>query len=336
MKAASQPLVSVLTPVYNCEKYLAECIESVLAQTYQNWEYCIVNNRSTDRTLEIAETYAKKDRRIRVHNNTDFVSCDQNGNIAFRQISSESKYCKVVHADDWLFPECITQMVELAEAHPTVAIVGSYGLCNERVAWDGLPYPSTVVPGRELCRNYFLGGPYVFGAPTSMLICADEVRKRPEFYNVANLHTDIEACLDILRHRDYGFVHQVLTFTRVHAEAESSSFHNRFGTNRLGWLEHLPEYGRTYLSEKEYEACMRRCWEQYYRFLACYWMSSRKVKEFWEFQRKELGKLGYSLNYGKLAKAVFVEVLDLALNPLNTSRRIARKIGRTRPNRPVQ
>ncbi len=330
MKAASQPLVSVLTPVYNGEKYLAECIESVLAQTYQNWEYCIVNNCSTDRTLEIAQSYAERDRRIRVHNNSEFVGCDQNGNIAFRQISSESKYCKVVHADDWLFPECITQMVELAEAHPTVAIVGSYGLRNERVSWDGLPYPSTVVPGRELCRNYFLGGPYVFGSPTSMLICADEVRKRPAFYNVANLHTDIEACLDILRDRDYGFVHQVLTFTRVHAEAESTSFHRRFGTDYLGWLEHLPKYGRTYLSEKEYEVCMRRCWERYYKFLACYWMSTQKVKGFWEFQRKELGKLGYSLNYGKLAKAVLVEVLDLALNPLNTSRRIARKIGRTR------
>jgi glycosyltransferase involved in cell wall biosynthesis len=49
------PLVSILTPVYNGEKYLAECIRSVLAQTYQNWEYTIVNNCSTDKTLEIAK-----------------------------------------------------------------------------------------------------------------------------------------------------------------------------------------------------------------------------------------------------------------------------------------
>jgi glycosyltransferase involved in cell wall biosynthesis len=328
MNAASQPLVSVLTPVYNGEKYLVECIESVLAQTYQNWEYCIVNNCSTDRTLEIAQSYAERDRRIRVHNNSEFVGCDQNGNIAFQQISSESKYCKVVHADDWLFPECITRMVELAEVHPNVAIVGSYGLRNEYVSWDGLPYPSTVVSGRELCRNHFLGGPYVFGSPTSMLICADEVRKRPAFYNVANLHTDIEACLDILRDRDYGFVHQVLTFTREHAGAESTSFHDRFGTDHLGWLEHLPKYGRTYLSEKEYEVCMRRCWQQYYAFLGSCWMFCKKEKGFWEFHRKQLGKLGYSLNYGRLAKAVLVEVLDVALNPLHTSRRIARKVAR--------
>ena len=133
MKPDQQPLVSVLTPVYNGEKYLAECIESVLAQTYQNWEYCIVNNCSTDRTLEIAQSYADKDKRIRIHNNVEFVGCDPNGNIAFRQISPESKYCKVVHADDWIFPECIMKMVELAEANPRVAIVGAYGLRNVHV-----------------------------------------------------------------------------------------------------------------------------------------------------------------------------------------------------------
>ena len=111
MNPQVQPLVSVLTPVYNGERYLVECIESVLAQTYQNWEYIIVNNCSTDRTLEIAEKFAAQDKRIRIHNNETFVGCDANGNIAFRQISLDSKYCKVVHADDWLYPECIMRMV---------------------------------------------------------------------------------------------------------------------------------------------------------------------------------------------------------------------------------
>lgn len=325
MKAESQPLVSVLTPVYNGERHLAECIESVLAQTYQNWEYCIVNNCSTDRTLEIAQAYAERDKRIRIQNNSEFVGCDQNGNIAFRHISPNSKYSKVVHADDWLFPECVTKMVELAEAHPTVAIVGAYGLRNDHLSWDGLPYPSTVMPGREICRNTLLGGPYVFGSPTSMLIRSDEVRKRPTFYNEANPHCDIEACLDILTDRDYGFVHQVLTFTREHAEAESA-FCNRFGTAYLGTLEHLTKYGRTYLSEKEYEECIRQCWERYYKFLGCYWMFGKKENGFWEFHRNALGRLGYTLSMGKVAKAVLVELLDLALNPLNTSMRIARKL----------
>jgi glycosyltransferase involved in cell wall biosynthesis len=328
MKPESQPLVSVLTPVYNGEKYLSECIESVLEQTYSNWEYVIVNNRSTDRTSEIAQAYASKDSRIRLHTNTEFVNFAANENIAFRHIASESKYCKMVHADDWLFPECIMQMVELAEAHPTVAIVGSYGLVNERVSWNGLPYPSPVISGREICRATLLGRLYVFGSPTSVLIRSDEVRKRRMFYNEANRHCDIEACLDILQNRDFGFVHQVLTFTREHVGAEST-FSKRFGTDYLGGLEILTKYGRTYLNDNEYAKCMRKCWEHYYRFVGMKMLYDRE-NGFWEFHKNELKRLGYSPKFGKVAHAVLVETLNLLLNPLNTSIRIARKLSARR------
>jgi glycosyltransferase involved in cell wall biosynthesis len=326
MKPESQPLVSVLTPVYNGEKYLSECIESVLEQTYPNWEYVIVNNRSTDRTFEIAQTYASKDRRIRIHNNKEFVDFAANENIAFQQIASESKYCKMVHADDWLFPECINKMVELAEIHPTVAIVGAYGLRNERVSWDGLPYPSTVVPGKQICRNTLLGGPYVFGSPSSVLIRSDQVRKRPKFYNEENRHCDIEACFDVLKESDFGFVHQVLTFTREHGEAETR-FSARFGTDYLGALEVLTKYGRTYLCEKEYDQCLRKCWISYYAFLGAK-VFYNKDKNFWDYHKNALGRLGYPISVFNVAKAVAVYVLGLTANPLKTSTRIFRKISR--------
>ena len=326
MKPESQPLVSVLTPVYNGEKYLSECIESVLEQTYLNWEYIIVNNRSTDRTSEIAGGYASKDRRIRVHTNMEFVNFAANENIAFQQIAPESKYCKMVHADDWLYPECIMKMVQLAEDHPTVAIVGAYGLRNEYVSWDGLSPSNAVVSGREICRKTLLGGPYVFGSPTSLLIRSDEVRKRPMFYSEENRHCDIETCFDVLKENDFGFVHQVLTFTREHAEAESS-FSARFGTDYLGTLEILTKHGKTYLSEKEYKQCLRKCWISYYTFLGAK-VFHNNDRNFWEFHRAALGRLGYTIRLGNVAKAVLFDVLDLVLNPLKTSIRIAKKISR--------
>jgi glycosyltransferase involved in cell wall biosynthesis len=135
MSMHEEPLVGVLTPVYNGEAFLAECIESVLAQTYRNFKYTIVNNCSTDRSLDIALAYAKKNPRVRVHSNDAFVDIIANHNTAFRLLPPEAKYCKIVSADDHLFPECITRMVETAEANPSAGLIGSYQISGARVRW---------------------------------------------------------------------------------------------------------------------------------------------------------------------------------------------------------
>src|SRR5205823_5414622 len=145
-----------------------------------------------------------------------------NQNIAFRQIYPESKYCKMVHADDWLFPECIAQMVDVAETDSTVGIVGAYGLNGSRVSWHGLPYTSTVVPGAEICRRTLLENLYVFGTPTSLLFRSDLIGSREKFYNESNIHADKEACFDLMQNANFGLVHQVLTFTRQHDEAATA------------------------------------------------------------------------------------------------------------------
>jgi glycosyltransferase involved in cell wall biosynthesis len=308
MSLETQPLVSVVTPVYNTEKYLADCIESVLAQTYENWEYVIVNNCSTDRSLEIAQHYAQQDARVRIHNNAEFLSQFQNWNHAMRQISPESKYCKVVHADDWLFPECIARMVGLAEACPSVGIVGAYRLDETRVNLDGLPYPSTVMPGREICRLKLLEGLFVFGSPTSLLIRSEIVRSREAFYDESVIHADTEVCFDILRDRDFGFVHQVLTFTRRHNESVTSLTH-RFNTILLSDFSVFLRYGPIYLNEEEYEKGLEQMLKSYYKFLARS-VFELKEKEFWNYHRDELKKLGYPLSAARLIRALFLGLLN--------------------------
>src|SRR4026208_2000917 len=131
-----EPLVSVVTPVYNGEEFLAACIESVLKQTYKNFEYIIVNNCSKDRSMEIALQYAKSDSRIRVHDNEKFLAVIANHNHAFGLISPAAKYCKVVAADDVLAPNCLKRTVECAEANPSAGIIGSYQLSGSTVRWQ--------------------------------------------------------------------------------------------------------------------------------------------------------------------------------------------------------
>ncbi len=319
MSLSLDPLVSVVTPVYNGGKYLAECIESVLAQTYKNWEYVIVNNCSTDRSSEIAHDYAQNDARVRVQNNSQFLGAVQNHNHALRQIRPDSKYCKVVHADDWLFPECLARMVEVAEANPSVGIVGAYRLDGVWVTCDGLPYPSTVVQGHQICRASLLGGPYVFGSPTSLLIRCDLIRSRREYYNESQIHADMEACYEVLRNCDFGFVHQVLTYTRRHAEA-ASSFAQGLNTYVLANLTVLKKYGPAYLTSEEYEKRLKQMTEDYYRFLARSVFQVRG-KGFWDFHKRGLKDLGDSLSFIKLMRAFSIEMLRVFLYPVRARQR---------------
>lgn len=249
---SGQPLVSVVTPVYNGAAFLRQCIESVLAQTWPTFEYLIVDNESTDATLEIAHEYTT-DPRVRVLTPAGFLSADANANRALRAIDPEAAYVKVVHADDWLVPECLEKMVDLAAANPSVGIVSAYRRENDRVDLVGLPRDVTVLPGRDVGRSALLGGPlpYLFGSPTSLLLRADLVRRRPGFYSLDNPHqSDQEACLDLLRESDLGFVHDVLTFTRRHDESESPLY-VRVGAHYPCSLRLLLEHGGPYLSREE-------------------------------------------------------------------------------------
>ena len=262
------PLVGVVTPVHNTGKYLAEAIESVLAQTYQRWEYVIVDNASTDGSLDIARAYAERDPRIRVHAFDELVGVLQSLNRTMRHLPSDADYCKVVCADDWLFPECLERMVARAEANPSVGIVGAYRLDEDRVNLDGIRVDREVVPGRELGHDSLMGGfPFVFGSPTSTMIRADLVRSRTRFYNEANLHSDVEACYDLLRTSDFGFVHQVLTFTRRHNES-NTAYARRLHTYLPAQIGVLVRYGPDYLTPDEYERRVAVMLFFYLRWLA--------------------------------------------------------------------
>lgn len=317
MDTASQPLVSIVTPVYNDAAFLAECIESVMAQTYQNWDYTIVNNRSTDGSAEIARRYAAQDPRIKVLDNQEFLHALPNHNCALRQISPQSKYCKIVFSDDWIFPQCIAQMVELAEEHPSIGIVGAYGLQGHEILWSGLPYSSALISGREMCRLLFLDGLYVFGTATSLLYRSDLVRSHDPFYNEANVHADMEVCLALLNACDFGFVHQVLTFKRVW-RGSISTFSDDIYTLIAGRLHALVTYGPQFLSASEFTACLDRYLSEYYNFLSVSLLRGRRANKFWEYHKKRLKEVGIGFSRIRLARATLRRLSRALLNPHET------------------
>jgi glycosyltransferase involved in cell wall biosynthesis len=322
MNTASQPLVSIVTPVYNEAQHLAECIESVLAQTFQNWDYTIVDNCSTDGSLEVARQYAAKDRRIRVHQNQQFLPVIANHNVALRQISPRSKYCKVVLGDDWIFPHCLEQMVGVAEAHPSVGIVGAYALEGERVAWAGLPFPSDLVCGRDVCRRHLLEELYVFGSANAVLYRADLIRSHDPFYNERNIHADTEVCFELLKTCDFGFIHQILTFTRVRPGSLNTAS-QEIQTSFASMLQLLITHAPHFLTREEQADRLARHLAEYYKFLGKSLMSARG-KQFWDYHQGELARCGIRFDRARLAEGALAVLCDAALNPKDTVSKLLR------------
>jgi len=327
MHLSRDPLVSIVTPVYNGGIYLAECIESVLAQTYERWEYIIVNNCSNDDTAAIAAGYAARDHRIRIFNNNVFLEMIANHNHALSTMSPASKYCKVMSADDVIFPEFLMKMVQLAEAHPSVGIVGSYQLTGGGDGWGvrctGLPYWRTVVSGREISRLYLLNGLNVFGAPTAHLYRGDLVRSSDAFFPNARWEADISACIKHLQDSDFGFVHQILSYERRHIEQMTTTARS-LDAYVSSQLSDVLEYGPCYLTEQELGKRVNELLDEYYRYLAIAVVNGRNLK-YWRWQKARLDDLGVRLSIGRLGLAVCKKVADLLFNPKDTVNKLRRR-----------
>lgn len=330
MNNRHQPLVSVVTPVYNGDKYLDNCIQSVRNQTYQNWEYIILNNCSTDDTLEIAQSHAAKDERIRVVSTDELLPLIKNHNHALRQISPNSKYCKIIHADDALFTTCIELMVLAAEAHPTAGIVGAYSLWGRKVVSDGLSHSTTFLSGKELCSLTLLNKIYCFWSPSSLLIRSDLIRKNSCFYNEKHLHADVEACYEILLEADFGFVHQVLTFVRKHDESATSTITASYNKIILSNLDLFTRYGPIFLSPVEFKKHLSVRFNKYYIFLSRSLFNLRE-KNFWKYHKNELQQIGYRFS---ILKLLFAFLIELFGNSKNTAKimltTVARKMGKNK------
>jgi glycosyltransferase involved in cell wall biosynthesis len=285
------PLVSVVTPVHNGEKHLGSCIESIVRQTYESWEYVIVDNRSTDGTRELAESFASSDPRIRYEHHDEFVEVVASYNRAFASISPDSVYCKAMGADDWIYPECLERMVECAEAHPSVGIVSAYRLVEDQVELDGLPHDRSLFGGREIVAQSLAGTLSVLGSPTSTLLRSDLVRSRNPFNEVSFRHADTEAAYWVLQRSDLGFVHQVLTFTRRPEQSELA--HSRqLDSLRMDHIRALLRYGPQTLEEGEYRGFLRLTLGKYvwwiFKQTLKPWLapSRRRDAAFWAYHRE--------------------------------------------------
>ncbi|HFI0959973.1 TPA: glycosyltransferase family 2 protein [Streptococcus suis] len=124
----NKPLISIIVPVYNVENYLDECIRTVLAQTYSNWELLLINDGSTDSSGTICDDYAKGDERIRViHKNNGGLSDARNAGID----NCTGEYIVFLDSDDGIRGDFLEECVTTANQHDVDIVIGHFFIWDE-------------------------------------------------------------------------------------------------------------------------------------------------------------------------------------------------------------
>lgn len=296
----SDPLVSIGVPVYNGEKYLDECLNSILKQTYTNWECVVVNNCSTDGTAEIVRKYESADTRFKLIDYTDFVGLVQNWNRLYPNISDQSVYFKVVQADDWIYPEAIGFMVDLLEQYPAAGICSSYRIDGTEVNCDGLNfYDGPLFSGKELLERHLKGGIDISGSVTTPLFRISVLKELPTFpdlFNEEEYHIDTRIVYEMMLLADVVFVFKVLSYTRWHDDAETMQLCVRFNTFLNGKEQRLFRFKQFFPElEKAYKT---------HRHKYAYYLLMQKIrgnKKALEWHAKYLHRKFSTMDYLKAA-----------------------------------
>jgi glycosyltransferase involved in cell wall biosynthesis len=207
------PGVSVLLTSYNRERYIAAAIESVLAQTYADFELLICDDRSTDGTGAIADEYARRDARIRLSVNERNLGQFENR----RHVASLARgtYLKYHDSDDFMYPHCLETMVRSLEREPRAA----FALSGSQ-HWPGGPCPMLLTPKLAYEREFLGSGLFHLG-PSGALFRTDAFRQLGGF-PTAGVASDYLFWLEACAKMNVVLVSADLFYYRIHAGQELS------------------------------------------------------------------------------------------------------------------
>lgn len=148
-------LVSIITPCYNGAKYISETIESVIAQTYTDWEMLIIDDGSKDNSVEIIQLYMEKEQRIKLlqQENAGSAAARNNG---IRQ--AKGKYIALLDADDLWKPEFLTNQIRFMKEKEAVCVYCSYRRINEYSKEILRPtMAKSLITVRDMFRRNYIG-----------------------------------------------------------------------------------------------------------------------------------------------------------------------------------
>lgn len=230
-----RPLVSVVMTAYNAEKYIAEAIQSILDQTYKNLELIIVNDGSTDRTLEIINSF--DDNRIRLVNNERNLGAAESSNKGIEIV--QGKYIARMDADDISYPNRIEKQVNFLEQHEDIHVVGTF----LKVVYEDTDEPDIVWKysiDPKIIRSALIFNPGVAHA-TLMF--------RREVFNTVKYDTSLCSAIDydlycrLSRNIKFSNIPEILYIYRRHKNQMSTGINSKQQKNakkiRLKMLQNM-------------------------------------------------------------------------------------------------
>lgn len=145
------PRISIIVPVYKVEPYLRRCVDSILAQTFADFELILVDDGSPDRCGAICDEYAAADSRVHViHQKNGGLSAARNAGIDWVFANSDSQWLTFVDSDDWVHPEYLYQLYTAAKEHSTLISMCSLHEMKLREEYaESIPYKSEALAPRE-------------------------------------------------------------------------------------------------------------------------------------------------------------------------------------------
>ncbi len=216
------PVVSIIAPTYNHEKYIGECIESVKNQTFSDWEMIIINDGSSDKTLETARKFAGDDPRIKIvdQENKGIFKLAETYNTALG--ISKGEFIAILECDDYWEPQKLEIQLEIMKNDPS--IIMGWGKAASRVAFQKEIYQVHPVQ-TEKHLKYFTNEPTGiffnsvfdnFFAPLTFIIRKDALSKIGGFIQVLPFPAvDLSTILALSNLGKFHFFNQILGTWRI-------------------------------------------------------------------------------------------------------------------------
>lgn len=223
--------VTICVPTFNGEKYLAESLQSIINQTYENIEILIVDDQSSDSTVEIVEEFIAKDTRVRLHINDRNLGLVGNWSQCISLASGD--WIKLHFQDDLMVPGTISEMMSVATAHDVKLVITDREYFFEdgadeqlkamkRLSWF-FPAQAIITPSQmaELLMRNGIGQNFI-GEPILGLIHRDLIRQFGDYDPLFNQIVDFEYWLRMCLNVEIGFIPMKLHFFRVHGESQGA------------------------------------------------------------------------------------------------------------------